>query len=347
MAVESLTSAYRALKQGDLRPIYYLTGDEEVLKDELVADIIARAVDPASRDFNLDQRNAADLDGEALNALVETPPMLAERRVVVIRGLEQWRKNAKVWTVLRDYVARPASTTVLILTLGAGEKPDAALARAAFHVSAERLPPSRVARWLTKRADDLGVTLEPEAATHLVAVAGADLGALRTELEKLAAACTAEVTVADVASLVGVRHGETVHDWIDAAIRRDVARAVGMLDPLLTQPGVSGVRLVMGLGTALIGVRHARALLDAGTPASRLPHAVFDAIRRTRPPQLRDWKTEAAAWAEAAAHWSGVELDTALAAAYDADRALKSTTVSDDRGLLRTMLLRLASRAPA
>jgi len=347
MAAESLTSVYRALKQGDLRPIYYLTGDEEVLKDELIADVVARAVDPASRDFNLDQRNAADLDGETLNALIETPPMLAERRVVVIRGLEQWRKNAKVWAVLRDYVTHPAPTTVLILTLGAGEKPDAAIARAAFHVSVDRLPPSRVTRWLAKRAADLGVALEPEAAGHLVAVVGAELGALRTELEKLAAACDAEVTVADVAGLVGVRHGETVHDWIDAAIRRDVPRAVGMIDLLLTQPGVSGVRLVMGLGTALIGVRHARALLDAGTSASRLPRAVFDAIRGARPPQLRDWKTEAATWAEAASHWSGPELDAAIAAAYDADRALKSTTVSDERGLLRTMLLQLATRAAA
>ena len=90
---------YREVRDGNLRPVYYLTGSEDVLKDELAKHIIDHAVDEDSRDFNLDVRAAGDLDGETLTALVDTPPMLAERRVVYLKYLEQWRKNAKVWKV--------------------------------------------------------------------------------------------------------------------------------------------------------------------------------------------------------------------------------------------------------
>ena len=45
---------------------------------------------------------------------------------------------------------------------------------------------------------------------------------------------------------------------------------------------------------------------------------------------------------EAAQRWSTAEVDRAIAAAYDADKQLKSTTISDARGVLTTLLLRLA-----
>lgn len=348
MAAVTFAQASRALQEGTVRPVYYLTGDEDVLKDEFVSALVEATVDPSTRDFNLDVRSAGDLDGEALNALIETPPMLAERRVVVVRGLEQWRKNAKVWEVLRRYLEHPASTTVCVLVHGAGERPDAGIAKAAYHVVLDTLAPSALPGWLARRAEHVGVKLEPEAAEHLIASVGSDLGLLSVELEKLAAASEGPVTASDVAALVGVRRGETVHDWIDAAIGRDIPRAIALLDGVLAQPGVSGVRLVMGLGTALVGMRHARAVLDGGAPPARARAAVFAAIRKARPPQLRDWKAEAAAWSAAAERWTASEMDGAIAAAYDADRALKSTTVSDEGGILRSMLLQFApARAAA
>jgi hypothetical protein len=94
MPAASFASVRSSLERGKLVPVYYLTGDEEVLKDELVDAIVDSAVDPSNRDFNLDVRSAADLDGESFHALVETPPLLAERRAAVVRNLEQWRKNS-------------------------------------------------------------------------------------------------------------------------------------------------------------------------------------------------------------------------------------------------------------
>src|SRR5437870_1375359 len=76
MGALTFDALLRSLKQGAPDPVYYLHGDEDVLKDEAIRALVDRTVAPAARDFNVDQRNAADLDPEAFHALVNTPPML-------------------------------------------------------------------------------------------------------------------------------------------------------------------------------------------------------------------------------------------------------------------------------
>jgi DNA polymerase III delta subunit len=336
----SLEKAYGALKRGGAGAVYYLTGSEEILKDELVAAIAEAVLDPSARDFNLDVRAAADLDGEALHALVETPPMLAERRVVVVRGIDHWRRNAKVWDVLYRYVEHPSPATVLVLTQSGDANPDPRIARRAAHVAVTSLRPDQAARWVAHRAARAGVTLDPDAAAHLMTAVSGDLGHVAVELDKLAAAAVgdAPVTVSDVARLVGVERGETTQDWVAAVLARDGGRALELLDIVLRQSGVGGVQLVGALGTALVGVRLARALVDAGTPWPRVEGAVFAELRGARVGRL-NWRAEAAAWTRAARQWSADDLATALAAAGAADRRLKSTTITDERGILMSMLL--------
>src|SRR2546426_12639409 len=124
MAALTLDALLRNLKKGApvSDTVYLLYGDEDVLKDEAVRMLVDAAV-RSSRDFNLDVRFAPDLTPESFHALVNTPPMLAERRAVVIRGVEQLGKRK---TKLRDevlrYLAAPNPTTLLVLVVAAGEE---------------------------------------------------------------------------------------------------------------------------------------------------------------------------------------------------------------------------------
>ena len=129
----TLERAYGSLRKGEVAPAYCLSGPADLLKSEFADAVVDAVLAPETRDFNLDVRSAGDLDGESLHALVETPPLLAERRVVLVRGIEQWRKNAKVWEVLERYLARPSPSTVLLLIHGDGGTPDARATRRAMH----------------------------------------------------------------------------------------------------------------------------------------------------------------------------------------------------------------------
>src|SRR6266705_1682492 len=222
MGALTFDALLRSLKQGAPDPVYYLHGEEDVLKDE------------------------------AFNALVNTPPILAATRAVVLRGMEQLRKTAKVRQELLHYLDSPNPSTVLVLVHGTPEPPDAELLRRATAVEVAALPPERVERWMTHRAKQLGFTLTPEAGELLLASVGNDLSGLARELEKLAPLCAGRPATRDeVAALVGVRRGETLQDFVDAALERRAADAARLVEPVLEQAGMSGVRLRSALRLAL------------------------------------------------------------------------------------------------
>jgi DNA polymerase-3 subunit delta len=343
MAALTLDALLRSLKKGAPDPVYLLHGDEDVLKDEAVRALLDAAVDPAARDFNFDSRFAADLDAEAFHALVNTPPMLAERRAVVLRGVDQLgKRKSKLRDELVRYLEAPNPTTVLVLVTGAGEQPDADLARRATPVALAALEPERLPRWVSHHAGKLALTLAPDAVDLLISAVGNDLSALARELEKLAAlAGDRPATAADVTALVGVRRGETVYDLVEAALERRAARAAQLVEPVLEQAGMSGVKIVTLLGTHLVGTALARAERERGT--GRLEDTVLRHLLAARPYGLRRYKDEAARWAQWSGLWTRSELSRAIRAALSADRALKGTTVTDDRGIVTQLVLGFAT----
>lgn len=348
MPALTLDALLRSLKKKGAAPetVYLLHGDEDVLKDEAIRALLDASVG-ANRDFNLDVRYAGDLTPESFHALVNTPPMLAERRAVVVRGVEQvGKRKTKLRDELLRYLGDPNPTTVLVLVVAAGDEADAELARGCTTVLLEPLSADRVPRWLQHHASTLGVTIAPDAAELLLsAVGGGDLSTLARELEKLAALAAGAgrgVSADDVTSLVGVRRGETVFDLVHAALERRAARAAQLVEPVLEQAGMSGVKVLSLLGTHLVGTAVARAERDRGANAARLPEIVLRQLLAARPYGLRGYKEEAAHWSGWSALWSMAQLNKALRAALAADNALKTATVSDDRGIVMQLVLGFA-----
>jgi len=343
MAPLTLDALLRGLKKGTPDPVYLLHGDEDVLKDEAVRALLDVAVDPAARDFNFDSRFAADLDAEAFHALVNTPPMLADRRAVVLRGVDQLgKRKSKLRDELVRYLGAPNPTTVLILVSAAGEDPDPEVVRRATSVALGALEPERVPGWVRHHATKLALKLDPDAVDLLIAAVGNDLSALARELEKLAAlAGDRPATAGDVTALVGVRRGETVHDLVDAALGRQAARAAQLVEPVLEQAGMSGVKIVTLLGTHLVGA--ALACAERNRDTRHLEDAVVNHLRAARPYGLRSYTDEAARWVRWSSLWTAAELSAALRATLAADRALKGTTVTDDRGIVMQLVLGFAA----
>jgi DNA polymerase-3 subunit delta len=347
MPAHSLNAFFRSLKKGELAPVYYFHGPEDVLKEDAVRAILDRALDPGLRDFNFDQRSAGQLDPEEVHTLCNTLPMLAERRVVLLREVEAWKRKTKGRSEFLRYLERPSGGTLVILVQGSGEESeDKELARGVYSVRFDSLPPERANKWVLHQAGKLGLTLEPDAAEHLVRSIGAELGPLSSELSKLASLPSDEpLDVARIGELVGIRHGETVWDWRSAVLEGKSGRAVTLLPAMLAQPGMSGVRLVTLLGTALVGLAITRSLYDKGLRERRLEDAVFQALLRNRPTGLLGYREEAARWTRLVPDWPAPRLRSALRAALETDQALKSTTISDERGLVSDMVLRIGGQS--
>src|SRR3989442_480809 len=73
MAAPTFDTLLKGLKPGGRaapNPVYYLHGEEDVLKEEAVRALLERAVDPAAPDFNVETRTAPGPAPEALAAPV-------------------------------------------------------------------------------------------------------------------------------------------------------------------------------------------------------------------------------------------------------------------------------------
>ena len=341
----------KQVKDGSIPPALYLYGDEDVLKEEAVRAILDRVVDPGLRDFNFDQRSATQLESDAVEALCTTLPMMADRRLVVIRDLEAWQKRARARTAVLRYLERPLAETVLILVQGAPRRdedrgePDPDLVRLTVAVEVERCSPRLAEKWVTKRAEERGVRLVPEAVTHLVRAVSADLGAARSELDKLAGLEGSEVGLEQLTASLGIRHGETPSDWCDAVLEDQTARAASMLPHLLAQPGVTGVSLLALLGTQLIGLGLARVHYERGVRGGSLAGSVRNALLRARPPVRLDYREASERWSRVVDAWAPERIDRAIDAARRADLRLKTTALADERGILLDLIMQVAPLA--
>ena len=343
-----------ALQTRVFDPVYYLHGAEDYLKEETVKQLIDAAVDPATRDFNLETLRAGDVDAETLGSLLGTPPMMADRRMVIVRDVAAMRKDTR--KTLEQYLTAPAKDVVLVLVAASGGKEDRALAERATAVEFEPLSGARVPKWITYYAThDLGCEITPEAVTLLQNAVGTELAQLRSELDKLASFVAGEdrrvIDEGAVSSIVGVQRGETLGDLLDAVANRNASLALELLRHVLQQPKTSAVTIVMALTTQTLALAWARAASDSGgVPPYRMENEFFSLLKESGSSYTgRSWGDAVRAWARALDAWRPADLDTALQALLTTDAALKDSRVSSDEQLLQSLILTLCtpSRSPS
>ncbi len=349
MATHKYGTFAKALEAGKLAPAYYFLGAENVLKDEATASILDKVLDPGLRDFNLDVRSAQQLEPEDVLSLCTTLPMMAERRVVVVRDVEAWKRKTRGKKAVLQYLQKPITETVLVLVQGAGsdpkdDKPDADLAKLAYTVAFAELTVEEATRWVDREATAMGITFAPGAERHLLKTVGTDLGALRSELQKLhGLADEGPVTLERLGDMVGVRHGETPFDWRNAVMEGDTTTAIRLTPVVLSQTSASSVRLAQLLGTALVATTALRAHVDRKVRGRQLNTAAWNLLKSARPAGLGPWGEEVEHLCRWAERWPQPRLRAALRAALDADRASKSTTITDDIGIIHELVLRLGT----
>jgi len=343
MSASSLKTLRDAIKRRSFDGAYYISGEDEYQKDEAVRQLVEAAIDPSARDFNLDIRRAADLDAESLGVLLATPPMMADRRVVVLRDVGGLRKEPR--KVLEDYLRNPAPDLVLIMSATSGAKADVGLSSSSTALEFDPLSGDRIPKWIAHHASTaLGVTITEPAIELLQAAVGNDLHQLSGELDKLASYVAGQdqpIGEEAVAAIVGVRRGETLSDLLDAVADRNAARALELIPHVLAQPKTTGVSVVMALSTQMLAISWGRAKLDEGFPRARLSQEYFNLLRETGAFTGRPWGSATAVWTRAADRWSRQSLDRALDSLLEADVALKESRVSSEEQLLASLLLSL------
>jgi DNA polymerase-3 subunit delta len=335
-----MKALHTAVQKQQFDPAYYLHGEEEFRKEEALRYLVDGAVDPATRDFNLDQRKGAELTGEALGSLLAMPPMMADRRVVVIRDVTGLRKDARA--ALEKYLESPAADLLLVLTAPADAKADKTLTQRAVAVECEPMSGSQIPKWIATRVEKhLGKQITAEAANLLHDAAGSDLGQLAMEIDKLGAYAGGNVIDdAAVAAIVGIRREETLGELLDAIAMRDANRALALMPAVMQQPKMNAVFIVMALTTQML------ALAVGKARGARSSNDYFNILRSGSSNMTgRSWGDAAASWARATSKWSPADLDHALEVLLQTDASLKNSRVSSEDQVLATAILSICRGA--
>lgn len=333
-----------AVKSGSFAPAYYLYGDDDYVKIEELKRTVDAAIEPATRDFNLENLRGGDVDATALGSILATPPMMAERRAIVIRDVAALKKDARV--ALDAYLDRPSPDVLVMLVSPSGVKADKGLLAKTEAIEFAPLSGARIPKWISYYVEhDIGggATITEGAAKLLQESVGTDLSQLKTELDKLGDyAAGRAINEAMVSAVVGVRPGETLGDFLNAIAQRDAARALAMLPVILEQPKTSAVTMLMALGAQTIAIGWAQAARARGAHPSKLTSDLFTLLKESGSVYTgRSWGEFVSSCVRASEHWSAEAVDDALEALLEAESAFKETRLSSDEQLLANVLPRV------
>jgi DNA polymerase-3 subunit delta len=203
----------------------------------LVAEEVRRLVGSLAGDdpgLTVEDFWGEELDLDAVVLACETPPFLADRRVVVLR--DAGRYPTEELAALLTYLDNPLPTTSLIIAGGGGKLSSKLIAavKKVGHVVATG--PGRDAKgWLEARLRRAPIQFEPAARVELASHLGEDLGRLPALLDVLVATYGegARLSPADLAPCLGEAGGVAPWDLTDAIDKGDTAAALDALHRLL------------------------------------------------------------------------------------------------------------------
>ena len=331
MALPPDKQLHEALSRGDVEGAFFLFGDAPQQRDAAARQIVDRALDPSTRDFNLDKFRADDVEPETLAAALHTPPMLGDRRVVMLAEAQELSTAAaKVVESVLD--ALPGQLTFVITAGPASGKAEKTMKGFAKRCRSYewRVPrQDALPGWLLDQARGRhGYELSDRAAQAVADAIGPELGLLESELEKLShAAEGGRVSLEMVQRLVPNARQVNRWEWLDQVASRRYDGALASLPALLSDSRESAV----GLLAAMIDQHICLGVAIEGG-ASLLGSALSEAGK----PYLK-WK--ARIYAQQARAWDPEGLERALRLMRDADWRSKSGI--GDRAVLEELLLSL------
>lgn len=242
--------------------IFVIFGDEEFQKlqalDGIRDEILPVEIDRSLALVEFDAGRSEEQGGPSLAGVFDdlrTLPLLADRRVVVIRDADRFISSHR--EALEKYAASPAPTGVLVLVCRSFPKTTrlhkAVTEAGGRVVECKKLNARGLAEFVCQAATVAGSTIDYALAERIVDQVGTDQGMLATEVEKLALFVTPRkaITPADVDALVGLSREERVFAAIDAAAAGDLPRSLETWSQVLSTDRAGAFKAVGGLAFKL------------------------------------------------------------------------------------------------
>jgi DNA polymerase-3 subunit delta len=233
------------LDAGETRPAYLLLGDEALLRDDAAEAIRTAVLADGSSDFDYERLEGEATTGAALLNAVGTLPVLAPKRLVVLREPEAGRAKARgIGDALIEALSAVESNNDVVLVILAAkvDRRTRWVKKLGSAAVVQCDPPSggrAIAAFVAAEAKRQGIALDKPAVALLVERSGPHLLLLRQEIAKagLLAAPGEKVTAKHVAESTADVAEEPIWDLTDAIGEGRCGDALALLGKLVRSGG--------------------------------------------------------------------------------------------------------------
>ena len=228
------------IKKGDIKPIYFLMGEEPYYIDKISDYIEKTVLDEAEKGFNQQVMYGRDASIEDIVASAKRYPMMAERQVLIVKEAQDLSRTIEK---LVSYAQNPQPTTVLVINykykkLDKRKKLHKAIAKSGLIFESKKLYDNQVADWIRRVLSGKKYQIEPKAAQMLVEFLGTDLSKIANELDKLMLILPVEsiITDKDIEENIGISKDFNNFELQKAVGAKDIKKANRIINYFVENP---------------------------------------------------------------------------------------------------------------
>ncbi len=229
-------SFQRDLKEDNFKSLVLFCGEETYLTDWAIQSIISKYVRQETKLLDMDLVNTEVRTPDDVMTSCDTPPMLSEKKVVIIKNCENTFANQ-----LEEYASTMPSNTLLLISCMQGQKFDKKLQKHASVYDFESLYQSQLLGFIDKRFKKANKVATRAIITEIAQESGYlnkdvdyNLYNLEGDIKKIIALSEGdEVTVDDVRNGLSDNLEHGVFSLIDAISKNQKDKAFDLLNQLL------------------------------------------------------------------------------------------------------------------
>ncbi|WP_423819394.1 DNA polymerase III subunit delta [Salinimicrobium sp. TIG7-5_MAKvit] len=185
--MDDVKNIVTAIKKGDIKPIYFLTGEEPYFIDKISDYIEDHVLPEEEKGFNQMVLYGRDVTVDDIIGNAKRYPMMAERQVIIVKEAQDLSRTIEQ---LLPYAENPQPTTVLVFNykykkLDKRKKLHKAIAKTGVIYENKRLYENQVVDWIQAEMHSRGYQMAPKAAQMLLEFLGNQLDKIDNELKKL------------------------------------------------------------------------------------------------------------------------------------------------------------------
>jgi DNA polymerase-3 subunit delta len=235
-------------KQKKFRPVYWLEGEEDYFIDKVMEYAEHHILTEAEAGFNLTVFYGKDAAWPDIVNACRRYPMFAERQVVLLKEAQQMRDVDK----LEGYIENPLHSTVFVVSYKEkkvdGRSRLAKLLKEKGEVlTTKKMYENQLPEWTSELLRSKGYSITQKALLLLVDHIGNDLSRINNEVDKVLVNLgeRKQITEDDIEQYVGVSKEYNAFELQGAVARRDLAKAMRIIQYFESNPKAAPIQLVL------------------------------------------------------------------------------------------------------